>query len=621
MADKAKGEKQPLMDVATLADFVRIDPSAILALSNSLHFHTLQSTFQDASQASKASGDEAAVRAYNVLAVICSYHFNPDRADAFTPQMIMDGQRTLIPSDFVEQQLEILVQIVAKFDHPLLRARISDICWYMNRKLHEIAMLAAESYLLAVQDFFSKKLLHQYESDFKVPSKITELIDRAFSIYASIGKRNDIPQIAKDTLLLAHETAKENNNLVAFNDLSLLSQSYKLSEWNLIASEAESLALQNSNTQYAEAVKKIWGLAAHAHTKLGDKESAKRCKVMAIDQTLRMREDVSQSSAKAYWTKLAIGEYRSIKGMTEKILKLKTELLTLEEESLDDLAEFSMPLDLSDIRRLTQEKFEDIEVHEMLFKLALIDNIPQKIALHKRCLSRRDQYFFTSMIGKAFTDSQGKVIANSPSAPQGSSPSEAWFDHESLTDISMHCHVASEGNIRAACQAMVRHQQIDERHLMPVVTQSAFVPYGHEHVFALGFARMIQGDMTSAAHLLIPQLENSLRFILTNDGTNTAKLNPDLTQEDQSLSQLYSNQRKALENRLGVDITYLLHLFFNIKGGPMLRHEMAHGKLSANDCFHPSCVYACWLIYHITCRPLLRRWETHIVSATRALTL
>lgn len=113
----------------------------------------------------------------------------------------------------------------------------------------------------------------------------------------------------------------------------------------------------------------------------------------------------------------------------------------------------------------------------------------------------------------------------------------------------------------------------------------------------------------------IPQLEKSLRLILANDGSNTAKLNIDLTQEDQSLSQLYSNQRKALEAKLGVDITYILHLLFNLKGGPMIRHEMAHGKLSASDCYNPSCVYACWLMYHITCLPLLSRWNSHVAPA------
>ena len=620
MSERDLEEKQHLMDVATLDDFAHINTSSILTMSNSLHFHTLERTFQEAAQAAKENGDDAAVRAHSVLAVICSYHFNPDRPDTFTPQLIMDGQRTLIPSDFLGKQQEVLVDIVDQFDHPLLRARIADSCWYMNRRLHKLAMLAAESYLLAVQAFFNKELLHQYESDFEVPSKVTELIERAFSIYASIGNRNNIPQIAKDILSLAHETARENSNLIAFYELSLLSQSYRLLEWNVIASEAETLASANSSIQYAEAVKKIWGLAAYAYTKLGDKESANRCKASAVDQTLRMRDGVSQSSAKAYWTRLAIGEYRSIKGMGEQITALKSELQDFEELSLDELAEFSMPLDLSEIRRLTKEKFENLEVHEMLFRLALIDKHPEKIALHSSCISRRDQHFFSSMAGKTFADSQGKMIANSPSAPQGTTPPEAWFDHESLVDMNFHCHVASEGNIRAACQAMCRHQQIDERHLIPIVTQSAFVPYGHEFVFSLGFARMIQGDMISAAYLLIPQLENSLRFILSNNGSNTAKLNIDLTQEDQSLSQLYSNQRKALEDRLGVDITYGLHLLFNLKGGPMLRHEMAHGKLSANHCFQPSCVYACWLMYHITCLPLLKRWNTQIAGAIKELT-
>lgn len=619
MSEREMEEKQPLMDVATLDDFAHIDPSTILALSNSLHFHKLERTFLKASQAAEVRGDKAAVRAYNVLAVICSYHFNPDRPDTFTPQIIMDRQRTLIPGDFTGQQQEILIKIVEKVDHPLLRARIADSCWYMKRRLHELAMLAAESYLMAVQDFFDKKLLHEHVSDFKVPAKITQLIERAFSIYASIGKRNGIPQVAKDTLSLARETAIENNNLIAFYDLSLISESYRLIGWDVIASEAESLAIANSTTQYADAVKKIWGLAAQAYNKLGDKESAKRCKVSAVDQTLRLRDGVSQSSAKAYWTKLAIGEYRSIKGMAGEIVKLKAELQILEEESLDDLAEFSMPLDLSEIRKLTREKFENLEVHEMLFRLARIDKIPQKTALHTSCLSRRDRHFFSSMAGKTFADAQGKIIANSPSAPMGSPPPEIWLDHESFMDVKLHSHVASEGNIREACQAMCRHQQIDERHLIPIVSQSAFVPYGHEFVFALGFARLIQGDMISAAHLLIPQLENSLRFILDNGGSNTAKLNIDLTQEDQSLSQLYSNQRKALENRLGTDITYMLHLLFNLKGGSMLRHEMAHGKLSSSECYNPLCVYACWLMYHIACLPLLSRWNSHVAPAIREL--
>lgn len=198
------------MDVATFEDFEHISLSSILTMTNTLHFHTLQEVFQKSAQVAKESGDVAAERAYSVLAVICSYHFNPNRTDAFSPQMIMDGRRSLIPSDFIGEQQDALTQVTEHIDHPLLRARIADSCWYTNRKLHKMAEIASTSYLDAVNLFFTGGLLYQYESDFEVPSKVVDLIERAFSIYASTGKRKAIPDYAKETFTKAYETANIN---------------------------------------------------------------------------------------------------------------------------------------------------------------------------------------------------------------------------------------------------------------------------------------------------------------------------------------------------------------------------------------------------------------------------
>ncbi|SEI40983.1 hypothetical protein SAMN04244572_00104 [Azotobacter beijerinckii] len=621
MSDKEQEEKQQLlMDVATLDDFAHINPASVLAMSNSLHFHTLEMVFQEAAHAAKEAGDDSAVRAYNVLAVICSYHFNPDRSDAFTPQIIMGGRRSLIPSDYLGEQQVILTEIAEQVDHPLLRARIADSCWYSNKKLHTMAELASSSYLNAVESFFSKALLYQYESDFEVPSKVVDLIERAFAIYASIGKRKNTPDTAKKTFALTYQTAKDNQNLVAFHRLSSLGQSCGLIEWRDIAIEAEAMAIAAKDKQYAEAVKKVWLHAAHAYFKLGDKESSTRCKVSAVDQTLRMRDAVGSATAKASWTRDAIGELRSIGGMQEKIEVLKKELQQYEDDSLSELGEFSIPIDLTEERQATIEDFEELEVHEMLFRLAFITSNPEKIALHKNCLKKRSQYFFSSMSEKSYSDEKGKVIATVSSAPLGNNPSEEWFDYESLAEMSFHYHISVEGFIKPACMTMSRCQSIDERHLEPIAYHSAFVPPGHESVFALGFARLIQGDMISAAHTLIPQLENSLRYVLNNRGSSTAKLNIDLTQEDQSLSQMYSNRKKELEQAFGVDITYAFHLLFNLKGGPMLRHEMAHGKFTAGECHQSACIYACWLMFHLACAPLYRHWESHIARAIQEIT-
>lgn len=619
MSSKDEDKKNPLMDLATLEDFAHINPASIMAMSNSLHFHTLELAFREAAQAAENADDAAAFRAYNVLAVVCSYHFNPSRPDTFSPQIIFEGKRTLIPSDYLGAQQGVLVHLAEQIDHPLLRARIADSCWYVNRALHTVATLAASSYLNAVELFFKKELLDQYESDFAVPFKVVDLIDRAFAIYASAGKGKEIPNSATAVLKRAYETAKDNECLVAFVRLSSIAQSNGLLEWQEIAAAAEALAQATKDKQYAEAVKRVWLHAARAYLKADDKESAFRCKVNAVEQTLRMRDAVSTAMAKASWTRSAIRELRAIGGLTERIETLRTELQQHEEDSLSEFGSFSVPIDLTDERRATIEEFEPLDVHEMLLRLAFTCRAPDKIALHKNCLEKREKYFFSSMSGKSYADERGKVIATAPHVPLGSQPPEDWFDHESLSEAGLHYHIATEAFIRPACITMSRLQLIDERHFEPIVSNSGFVPPGFEAIFSQGFSKLVQGDMVSAAHLLIPQLENALRHVLSSRRSNTAKLNNDLTQEDQSLKLLLKNYWEEIEQVFGVDNTYIFHILFNLKGGPMLRHEVAHGKLSTAQCYEPSCIYACWFIFHLTCIPLAPHWSSVIAGAIQEI--
>lgn len=619
MDEQDQEGNQTVMDVATVDDFAHVSLSSILSMTNSLHFHVLQEVFQKAAQTAKESGNVAAARGYSVLAVICSYHFNPNRTDVFSPQMIMDGRRSLTPSDYIGEQQVVLNTVIDHIDHPLLRARIADSCWYTNRKLHRLAELASSSYLAAVNLFFTGELLYQYESEFEVPSKIVDLVERAFGIYASVGKRESIPDRAKETFNKVYYLSKEKQNLVSFHRLSSLGQKFGLLEWGNIAKEAEEMATATKDKEYAEAVKRIWLHAAYAYSRVNEKEASTRCSVNAVYQTLRMRDAIDSNAAKASWTRDAIGELRAIGGMNERINELKIELQRFEEDSLSEISEFSIPIDLTDVRQATIDNFANLEVDEVLYRLAFFSRPPDKIALHKICLQNKNEYFLSSIMGKIYSDQQGKVIAQSPSAGLGDKPSAEWFDHESLTQVGLHYHVETEAFIKPACNTMTQYECIDERHLEPIVYYSPFVPPGHEAIFASGFARMIQGDMVSAVHALIPQLENSLRYVLNNRGARTAKLNVDLTQEEQSLSQMYSNRKEELEQAFGKDITYVIHLLFNLKGGPMLRHEMAHGKLTANNCYGSPCIYACWLLFHITCIPLTNIWESHIQTAIQEI--
>jgi hypothetical protein len=141
---------------------------------------------------------------------------------------------------------------------------------------------------------------------------------------------------------------------------------------------------------------------------------------------------------------------------------------------------------------------------------------------------------------------------------------------------------------------------IAEHHLQPMVAASGFVPPTQKPIMILGFARFIQGDMMSAAHLVIPQLEPCLRHILKLSGVSPVKRFDDGTEEERDLVGMLKYHRADLKRLLTPNIATEIERLFHVKPGPALRHEFAHGLAGAGDCYGPSAIYGVWLMYRIT---------------------
>ena len=128
-------------------------------------------------------------------------------------------------------------------------------------------------------------------------------------------------------------------------------------------------------------------------------------------------------------------------------------------------------------------------------------------------------------------------------------------------------------------------------------------------MFALGFARFFSGDFVSALHILVPQLENSLRHVLKQHGVDLSVIHNDMTQENRSLSRLLDNEREALGKIFGPAIVFEIDNLFNFRGGPALRNRVAHGSMSDDACHSVEAIYACWFIFHLCCLPLFPYWR------------
>jgi hypothetical protein len=328
---------------------------------------------------------------------------------------------------------------------------------------------------------------------------------------------------------------------------------------------------------------------------------------------------VSTHSARASWTMTAIGQLRAAGGFRERIQELRRELRGLQEQSIDEFGQFTIPVDLQDEQVGTIKLFSDMTLPEALFNVATFARSLPIEQLRSIALRARNETFFSSSLGANYSDRDGKVVAQTPAAPHLGEPEEDWLKAQSLRTYGLWRHQVVGGYIEPARRTIMQRFPVEERFFEPIVTASPFVPFGYEHIFALGFARFWQGDFASSLHLLIPQLENSIRHVLQAASEDSSKIKPDLLQEDRSLSGLLENRRAEMDRVFGVDLVNEIDLLFNYKAGPALRHQTAHGKMYAGACYSVDAIYACWLIYKLTCIPLLGDLRSKIAIAIEEL--
>jgi hypothetical protein len=365
-------------------------------------------------------------------------------------------------------------------------------------------------------------------------------------------------------------------------------------------------------------VQDIFDAAAEQHKRAGDRSAARRCQGLAVDQTLRMRAMVAGALAKVYWTRRAIDELRRAGGYPDRLEALRQELLSLQDRSLDEFQPQRIKLNVGDIRENVTEVFEAADLPDALLQFARAVQPVTLATLQDNALSARRGSIFASLGGSTHLDVDGKVIAET--AAPSSEDDRDWCVEQSLTYLDIWRGQVVNGIIEPARAAMMRRFPIEERHFHPIVQVSAFVPIAHEHLFALGFARMWQGDFGSAAYILIPQLEHALRSLLRMADRDSSTIKPDMIQEDRSLSALFESVRPEIDALLGPDLANDIELLFVQRPGPALRHAVAHGKLGTAACYSPAAIYACWLIYHMVCAWAVDDWEGVVAPAIEAQT-
>lgn len=126
--------------------------------------------------------------------------------------------------------------------------------------------------------------------------------------------------------------------------------------------------------------------------------------------------------------------------------------------------------------------------------------------------------------------------------------------------------------------------------------ESSLVPSGRESLVARGLHYGYGGDFMTAAHLLIPQLENIVRVKLQDAGVVTSTIE-DGIETERGLSALMKGD--DVERVFGTDVVFEIRALFCSAHGPNLRNEIAHGLVDDDHINSATAFYAWWFIWRL----------------------
>lgn len=605
----------------TVEEFKSVDLSGLLSGLEDADDRAIEHRLFSNADVADENGRTASAKVCRLLAQILTIAIEVDSPSSpFTPRVIMDGKRSLMPDDLTGEQAAALAAIVPYLPHRSLRAKVGDIVFYVERKHHRAAAAAISAYCEIARGRLRGTITPRSPELRTSIRDVVSPLARATSLMRLTRKRGDVPEEVQQALDECYAVAHQEGHYVAYTEIAKIAWRHSLATPAIIADDAEVLASSAPPEAYPEAVKKVWELAGECHAVLGNNEASNRCYVEAAEQTLRMRDGSGQASVKAHWTKTAIGEMRALRNTSERLAVLREELRQFQAVSPDEMSSFSTSIDVSKDHTAIERIFEGISFSNACLHFANMAAPPPVEELRSAVLELARRNPLSASIGASYYDAEGKEIARIEGMAFDREPSEDWYKAKSIDYMKIAILQQVRGKIEVARRITMDRWPIQERHVLPIVQHSPFIPDGHHEIFLRGLARMFQGDYLTACHLLFPQLENSLRYVLMLHGHDPTKIEQDLTQGDRTLSTMLDIKRKELEQIFGVDMIYQIDIFFNFRPGPSLRNEQAHGKLPDRAFHHDSLKYACWIIFYLVTVPLYRSWQEKIAPLLEAET-
>lgn len=563
--------------------------SAVIESLERTHSHDLASAFGKKASPNVKNG-------WSLLKQLFDFHFRPSNTlEPFGPVMTSGYRRTMIPDDLSDDELSFLAGTLERVSHPEYRARIGDVLW-LRHKDFKSARLATEAYLeagIAVEhperwtysiERYERaiRLARQVEPKGALPQSVLNHLEsrvfhyngsdplfftsRALELLSEF-RYGDFPRLAEIAGRVAESARLSGDFRRARFYFSVQAKHLKLAK---LSKEAEQVRVASART-YVEAAETHEANSSFmvAHSFWAEAIKAFRDRASLRDEIPELQRRYSAAGNKVR------GEMRQVSSDTVDISKFVDESIAAVRDRPMDEAVFALVSLVrlnspSELRRSTEKSIADQPLHAII-AASIYDATGRKIGVRPSILTEDKAEYERAISG--------------------------LMEHEAAIGRNLTVHA----QIAPALRQIIDDHDIGDSEVADLLGDSIFIPEDRRELFFQAFAAGFRWDFSTALHILIPQVENALRYVLTQH--EIAPVNVD----QHGVEELWGYER-ILTNPIttkifGEDFVYELRALLVERLGPNLRNLFAHGALSPNDFQGEVALYLWWLFLRLTALP------------------
>jgi len=559
-----------------------------------LSWHEIASGYQEAAKDANEKGAEKLGRFYRSIAILYSFHPNFDNAhEPYTAAFIFEDRRSAVPGDLTKADLDTVAAVRLKTKEPILSARLGDLLW-VRRRDHAAANDAGRDFLIAGRALLNKENWFQSVGFFH----------RALQLGHWLGRKNQTwVDAEKATVEALQNELAETEPFYAAHFLGILIQ-IRAGDAAMLADVAQHHAEKalaekqpSRSRDYRHYEADLWRRDKNAANESIARIEAAKTYELEADQWVN-GDKPSYFAASGLLIK-GIEALRQAKGDPAEVDRLRKKAVQYQSQTKQEMQVHEHRFDISAgveqaVKQVTVSDFREA-LRLLSFSVPLIN--PKK--LREAVLNDASESVWASIVDTSLVDNSGRVTAN-----LGNIPREGGTNQEANIENRMFRRAADiDWPVRAEVFIEPARRQVWSQHLPTqrdfnfLVLDNPFVPPGHEGIFRRGLYHGLQGDFLLSSHLLTPQVENSIRYVLEQRGVDVSNLNSDLTQPVKLLGPLLdiSETKRFFGEELHFEFRGLLIE----KTGYSFRNDIAHGFLQEINCYGPGAQNLWWLVLRI----------------------